>query len=234
MYVVFYGTDRNKVRDKVTDYIESNLPKDATLTTIDGDSFSAGQVINALGAASLFGGREWMVFDSPSDNEEFVDELKKSLPELAESENTFIIIENNLLAADKKIYAKFAAEIIELKKPAGVSFNAFALAEALLNKDKKKLWVLLQEAKLNNLREEEIVGILWWQLKSLRLAAQTASASEAGMKDFPYNKTKKSLSKFSEGEVEKLAQSLLEVYHDGHAGVRDIDTALEKWVLSQV
>jgi len=73
--------------------------------------------------------------------------------------------------------------------------------------------------------------MLWWQLKALRLAKQTSSASEAGMKDFPYNKAKRALAKFSEGEVEKLAQSLLEVYHDGHAGVRDMETSLEEWIL---
>jgi len=39
------------------------------------------------------------------------------------------------------------------------------------------------------------------------------------------------LNKFSSGEVEKLSQSLLELYHDGHAGVRDMDMALEEWVL---
>jgi hypothetical protein len=52
------------------------------------------------------------------------------------------------------------------------------------------------------------------------------------MKDFPYNKAKRSLRNFKEGELEKLSQTLLAVYHDGHGGKRDIDLALEKWTLT--
>ena len=52
------------------------------------------------------------------------------------------------------------------------------------------------------------------------------------MKEFPYNKAKRSLAQFSPGAVAELSQSLLELYHDGHAGLRDIDLALEEWVLS--
>jgi hypothetical protein len=52
------------------------------------------------------------------------------------------------------------------------------------------------------------------------------------MKDFPYNKAKRSLTKFTPGDVTTLSQSLLELYHDGHGGIRDIDLALEEWVLS--
>ncbi len=106
------------------------------------------------------------------------------------------------------------------------------MPEALATKDKRKLWVLLQEARLAGQRDEDIIGLLWWQLKALRLAKITRNADEAGMKEFPYSKAKRALGKFGDGEVEKLSHSLLELYHDGHAGRRDMDMALEEWVLS--
>ncbi len=59
----------------------------------------------------------------------------------------------------------------------------------------------------------------------------TDSAEVAGMKDYPYQKAQRSLSAFKPGELETLSHSLLRVYHDGHGGVRDIDAALELWVL---
>jgi hypothetical protein len=92
--------------------------------------------------------------------------------------------------------------------------------------------VLLQEARQSGLREEEIIGMLWWQLKSLRLALVTNSADEAGMKEFPYTKAKRALSTFAPGEVVLLSQSLLELYHAGHSGQSDMDVALEEWVLT--
>lgn len=231
MYVVFYGSDRGEVRDAASTYIEANKTEDATLTIIEGVNFQSGLVADALGASSLFGGTEWFIFDTPSDNPDFIEALTDSLKELAESNNTFVILEGALLAPAKKAYGKYAAVITEYTAEKTARFNAFALAEALAEKDKRKLWVLLQEAKLEGLRAEEIVGVLWWQLKALRLAALTKTAAEAGMKDFPYNKAKRALNKFSSGEVDKLSQSLLELYHDAHAGLRDMDVALEEWVL---
>ncbi len=231
MYVVFFGSDRGAVRDIATSYIEKQMPADGTLTTIEAPEYQPGQVADALGATSLFGGEEWFVFDTPSLTEEFAEEVKESLSEMAESSNTFVILEGPLLAAQKKTYENHATEMKEFTADKVERFNSFALAEALAGKDKRQLWVLLQEAKLSGQREEEIIGMLWWQLKALRLAMKTRSAAEAGMKDFPYNKAKRALTKFAPGEVERLAQLLLELYHDGHAGVREMDLALEEWVL---
>jgi DNA polymerase III delta subunit len=231
MYVVFYGSDRRSVRDAATKHIDTNMPKDASLTTLDASQYISGQVADALGASSLFGGDEWFVLDSPADNEEFTTELKSCLKELAESTNTFVVLEAVLLAAPKKAYEKYTALATEFSAEKVVRFNAFSLAEALASKDKRKLWVLVQEARLTGSKDEEIVGILWWQLKALRLAAGTRCAAEAGMKDFPYNKAKRSLRIFSVGEVDRISQSLLELYHDGHSGIQDMDSSLEQWVL---
>ena len=82
------------------------------------------------------------------------------------------------------------------------------------------------------IRDRELIGILWWQLKTLLLAQKTGNASEAGMKDFPYKKAKQALPNFAAGEVESLSLSLLTLYHQGHSGEVDIDEALELWLLS--
>lgn len=231
MYVVFFGSDRSGVRDAATKYIDENMPENASFITLSSGEYQLGQVADYLGASSLFGEEEWFLFDTPSYQEEFKEEVESSLKEIAESKNTFIILEDSLLAASKKTLAKHATEINEYKADKKDRFNSFVLAEALANRDKRRFWILLQEAKLEGLRNEEIIGILWWQLKSMRLAQVTKSATEAGMKQFPYNKAKQALVKFREGEVEKLSQSLLELYHDGHAGLKDMDNSLEQWVL---
>lgn len=228
MLKVFFGTDRTKVRDAVQAACDIVV---GAKTIIDDSSYEPGQLGNALGANSLFGGEQCFVLDTPSGEEIFFTEVLGSLKEMAESQNTFIILEGSLLADPKKKYAKHAKEITEFSLDKVERFNAFGLAEALAKKDKKNLWVLLSQARANNLRDEEIVGMLWWQLKSLRLAKLTRTAEEAGMKSFPYDKAKRALSGFKDGEVEALSRSLLELYHDGHQGVRDMDLALEEWAL---
>jgi len=231
MYLVFFGANRELVREAATRHIDEHLPKGATLTNLNSEDYQPSMIDNLLGATSLFGGEEWFVFDEPSSNKILEDEIKDSLDLLKESANTFIILEGPLLAPSKKFYTKHAEQIEEFKTEATKTFNAFSLAEALAQKDKRKLWVLLQEAKLSGLRDEEIIGILWWQLKTIRLAKQTSSASEAGVKDFPYNKAKTALRKFEGDQIEELAESLLHLYHQSHAGLRELDLSLEEWVL---
>lgn len=231
MLHVYYGTDRGRVRDAAANFQKENLPPDTTLTVIDANIYEPGVVSDALGATSLFGGTECFLIDTPADNADLAEEVKGSLAAMAESQNTFIILEGALLTPAKKAYQKHTATLEEFKVEKTERFNAFAMADALASKDRRQLWVLLQQAKLEGLAAEEIIGVLWWQLKALHLAEVTQSANEAGMKDFPYNKAKRALSKFTNGEVTQLSHSLLSLYHDGHAGVCDIDLALERWVL---
>ena len=231
MLKLYFGTDRQKVRDAATNFLESHMSSDGTVTTLEAQSFVSGQIADALGAASLFGGEEWFVIDTPAADPDMAQEVTSSLKEMSESQNTFLILEGALLAPAKKSYAKHAASSEEFIAVKNERFNTFAMADALAQKDRRQLWVLLQNAKREGLAAEEIIGMLWWQLKALRLADVTSNAAQAGMKDFPYNKAKRSLAKFTPGEVIKNSHTLLELYHDGHAGLRDIDLALEQWVL---
>ncbi len=231
MLHVYYGTDRQGVRDAATAFSDKQLSPDGTLTTIDAQNYQPGVIADALGASSLFGGEEWFVIDTPADHADLAEEVANNLSAMGESQNTFIILEGSLLAAAKKSYGKHAAVLEEFTATKADRFNTFAMADALAQKDRRRLWVLFQQAKQEGLAAEEIIGVLWWQLKAMRLAEVTASAAEAGMKDFPYNKAKRSLAKFGPGELAQVSQSLLMLYHDAHAGVRDIDLALEQWVL---
>ncbi len=198
---------------------------------IDGDTSTPGIFADAVGATSLFGEAMLFVVDAAGAKAEFKTELIDSLPALKESPHAFLVIEGALLADEKKKYAKFADSMEEFKAAAAERYNVFAMADSLAKKDKKMLWVQLQEATAAGLSAEEIIGTHWCQLKSLRLAALTKTAEEAGMKDFPYQKAKRALGAFKPGELEALSHSLLAVYHDGHAGVRDIEVGLERWVL---
>ena len=232
MLQVFFGNDVVGVRAAALAAAQKLSKVDTTVTTIDAEGYATGMITDAIGASSLFGGTELFIIDTPSENAEFEEEVKGHLKEMGESANIFIVIEGALLAAPKKAYGQYVDSLEEFKAAAAERFNTFAMADALAQKDKRKLWLLLQEAKAAGLAEEEIIGVLWWQLKALRLAAKTNSAGEAGMKDFPYNKAKRALSKFKDGEIESLSRILLTVYHEGHGGVRDIDTGLEKWALT--
>jgi DNA polymerase III delta subunit len=232
MLHLYYGNDTTSVRERAFAAVDKLAEKDnARITRLESNEFAPGMLANLLGAASLWGEREIYVLDTPSEDSAFYAEVASHSAEMGESANQFVIMEGVMLAPERKKFEKYATTLEESKREATERFDVFRMAEALSKRDKKSLWVLLQEAKQAGLSAEEIVGTLWWQLKSLRLAALTKSADEAGMKSYPYDKAKRVLSLFKPGELELTSANLLRVYHDGHGGVRDIDEGLEEWVL---
>lgn len=232
MLAVFFGNDTIKVRQKAYDYAESKKDDGMEIVGVDADNYEAGFLAASAMGNSLFGGSSLYVIDTPSENETLLTEVTAGLEEMAASNNIFVIIEGALLAADKKVFAREATVMEEYKKTADTKFNNFALADALAKRDKKLLWLLLAEARLAGAKDEEIIGILWWQLKTMRLASLTTSAAAAGLKDYPYDKAKRALAKFAPGEVEKISHDLLQILHDSRLGKVDLDIALERFVLS--
>ncbi len=231
MLVVFSGNNTVETRSHAREYVLSEEEKGKSVRTVSSDAYQAGELAASAQGASLFGGTECIVLDTLSENEEAFAELFTALPLLASSPHTFVVIEKKLLADAAKVFAEHAEKIVLSKDGAATRFNAFALADALAAKDKKTLWMLLLRAQQEGLTPEEIIGTLFWQLKSLRLAKITTTAADADMKDFPYNKAKRAAAKFTTEELQTLSERLLTVYHKGHLG-SDINLTLEQWVLS--
>lgn len=231
MLEIFYGNNHGVVRSAVQDVLQA-LPADTEVAYIEAEAFLPGQLTEAMHGSSLFAAPYVYVLDTPSANAEYQSEVLANVSDLAESSHRFLILENQLKAVEKKTFAKHTDSITDCSIVLAKRPDAFAMTNCLCERNKRRLWLELQTARRGGLRPEEIIGTLWWQLKTLRLAAITSSASEAGMKEYPYKKAKQALRAFSLAEVEQLSTKLLQVYHDGHAGVRDIDLALEEWVLT--
>lgn len=232
MLYVYYGSGEEAVRAAA--YAKLGALRAETtseISRLEPDTYEAGQVANASQGVALFGGPQVYLIDTPSVREEFFAEVTAEAAALAASIHHFVVIEGTLLAAQKKSLAEAAHEMAEYKSESKGRFDTFTMADALAKKDKRTLWILLQDAVREGLPAEEIIGVLWWQLKTMRLALLTTTAAEAGVKDFPYNKAKRSLANFKPGELAALSHALLLLYHDGHSGKCDINLALEEWVL---
>jgi DNA polymerase III delta subunit len=232
MLKVFYGTDQIKVRQAAHLAITDLLTPDKEFIRLEADKFTEGMMIEAISSTSLFNPGTVYLVDLPDTNNLFYQEFLGQIEAVSNSSNDFVVILQKLNAEDKRKVSKYTKFVEEYKKLAEKSFNPFSMADALSVRDKKSLWILFQEAKRNGLSAEEIIGTFWWQLKSIRLAAVTKTPEEAGMKDYPYKKAKSALNTFKLPEVEKKSRELLRLYHEGHQGVRDIDLALEEWVLT--
>jgi len=141
-------------------------------------------------------------------------------------------LKKNYLHRKKKLINKYANDVIDISKKLEKKFNVFIIADALSKRDKKSLWILLTKFKQEGILNEEIIGILYWKIKMLRLAEVTKNSNEAKQDSFRYNQAKKACLNFEKGELAEISESLLSIYNDGHLGLCDFDIELERFVLS--
>lgn len=230
MYYLYFGDDTITVRKEAM--LKARHEADgADVFTFSDENLTSDILQSLVGATSLFRDREVFVLDTLSRNAGAFDLLRDAVPELQASPNLFIVVEEDLGAKDEKLLTSYAALTEKKLLPRSAAFNVFALSDALALRDKKSLWIQLLAAQKEGKTAEEIIGTLLWQLKCIRLSLHTQSAEEAGLKPFVYQKAKRALQKFSADDLTTYAHELVTLYHDGHAGRRNIDEALEAWVL---
>lgn len=231
MLHVFFGTDTEGVREAAKSFITLRQQAGCVVSRFDTKLYEVGQLGNAAEAMSLFGEQLLFVVDSPRELAELHQELLTHVADLATSQNEFVVIEEKLPVGDQRAYSAGGAQVTELRSAAAEKTNPFAITDALAARNKKTLWLLLMAARSRGVRDEETMGLLWWQLKNMRLASCTTTAAEAGLSEFPYKKAKQALHNFKAGELETFTQSFLDLYHRAHKGETTLDVALEAWVL---
>lgn len=236
MFYFIHG-DSNQIFEKAQGMADSLLKKkpDAAYFKINQDNFSEDKINELLGGQGLFSNKYIVSFSRLLERSDTADFLNVKLKELKESENIFIWTEEKVSKPVLRKIEKHAERVQEFeieKKITKPKMNIFDLANSFGEGDKKKSWVLYQKA-LIDFSPEEIYGTIWWQTKSMLLASKTSTPKEAGMKDFPYKKSKQFCQRFSGGELEVLASELILLYHHSRLNGEDISLNLEKFILTK-
>ncbi len=248
MLYLLHGSDFKKSRKKLhslIDVLQKKKP-DASFFKLDSSNFSESQLDELVGGQGLFEQKYIVQMDGLLENTKTRDFVVDRLKEIGESDNIFVFIEEKITKPVLKKVQKQAQKVqeFELSEKTGRKFsvvdgteldlgefNIFNLADAFGKKDKKSLWTLYQKAKMRNIPDEEIHGILNWQLRSMMIASKTKTAQESGLKPFVYNKSKKFAGNFEKGELEKLSSKFISIYHDARRGLCEFDIEMEKFVL---
>lgn len=233
MLYIYIGTDTAKVREAAHAKLESETTAGKSVERVSAEEYVPGLLRDLIEAQSLFGEGKVVLLDSPSEEETFWEDVVALAPAMAESPHTFICLDGGLKAAEKRTLAKHAEILEEFSAEKTERFNVFSLTDALVKRDKKQLWTKYTEAVQAGVSPEEIIGTLFWQIKTLRLVARSKNATDAGVKPFVYAKAHSALERFTENELDELSRELLIIYHDGHAGRADISAALEAWTLKK-
>lgn len=249
MLYLFHGSDIRKSGEKARGLIDSLRAKrpDATFVTVDADHWSVGTIQEHLGGQGLFSSRYIVYLNRVTENADAAEKIADFIPAINESANIFIVLEGKLNAELKKVFEKHAEKTVESgvsgdrisvgadTRPSAAGkkdFNIFTLADALGVRDSFKAWSTYRQAVENGVEAESIVGTLFWQVKSMILAAKGKSAAEAGLNPFVYNKSKRYAANFSENELREYLKKFIVLYHEGHRGTVDLEMSVERVLLS--
>lgn len=112
------------------------------------------------------------------------------------------------------------------------NFNIFALTDAIGARNKREAWLIYERALASGMSAEEIFWRVMWGVKSLLLAEISESAEEAGLNLFVYKKSKSFLKNWKRDELEELSEGLTIGLHKARRGLFEIETFLEKTILS--
>lgn len=239
MLYVFHGSLIKESLRKAHALIDSLRKKkpDAAFEKMSAEDWNPSVLEGHLGGQGLFSNKYIIFLDRLTENTEAKVQLPEFIPAMNESPNIFILVEGKVLIDLKKGFEKHAEKVVASEEAASKfgkkkDFNVFELADAVGMRDPMKAWSIYRQAIDNGLEAESILGTLFWQVKSMILAAPAKSAAEAGLSPFVYSKAKRYVGNYSASELSSLASDLIALYHDGHRGIRDMELATEQIVLA--
>lgn len=231
MIYAIHGNNIKKIRERVKEIVSSLLHKkpNSNYIRISSDQFTENTFDELVEAQGLFS--EKMIIEMNSIIS-FYDDVEGLFIKMKESPHVFIVVEEDIEDEHIKYLKENVYKIEEHNNTQEKKVeNLFSLTDALGLKDKKKLWVEYVKAVARNIPEEEIHGMLFWQIKSMIVSSKT-SEKESKLNPFVYKKAKKYSSNFKEDELNKLSSSLVSIYHDSRRGIVDLNLELERWILN--
>lgn len=239
MLYVFHGTNIQVSRKKAISLVDSLRTKkpDASYVRVEAEQWSPQIIEEHLSGQGLFSNKYIIFLDQVTENSEAKEKLIDFIQQMKQSTNIFILLESRINAELKKSLEKFSEKIVENNVSENtfgskkVEFNIFSLADAVGERNSLKSWTLYRQAIDSGIEPENIIGTLFWQVKSIILATKTKSATEAGLSPFVFSKAKKSAGNYSIEELNQFSTSLITIYHDAHRGMVNAEFAVEKLML---
>lgn len=236
MLYLYYGNDQKKSEiqfKKLVDSLRAKRP-DAPVFRFEGDSVNFNELEEIIFGASLFDPKYLIILKNFTATLEGKDFFDSHLADLAKTDHIVLVLEGALTKPLVTKFTKHAERVQEYNKGEAkekTALNIFALADALGERDKKKLWILYQEALASGVTAEEIFWRLVGQVKNMLIVGAASNQSEMKMHPFVLRKTTTAAKRFSLEELQDLSRSFLALYSDARYGKREFEVAIERMIL---
>lgn len=235
MLYVIYGKDFIRSRKKLHELLDFAKKKrpEAELFRLTSENFEEGRLEELLSSQGLFDQKYTVVLDSLFEKKEIKEFVLGKLDEISESEQLFFMIEGAVDSASLKKIEKCAKQVQEFqpKEEKKNEHNIFSVANGLVEKDRKKLWISFLDSMKKGSAPEELHGIFFWQVKNMILASRAKSQSETGLSPFAYTNALRGSRNYKTEDLMKMSNDLVEMTHKVRSGKGSMDIMLEKWVL---
>ena len=242
MLYIFHGTDSARAREAKNAFVSDVCEKtpDAEVFLLDSEQFSRERFEELLASRGLFDARSIVVCEGLLAHPPARECIKEQYDSLADSNSIFVFLDEEIPKDMRLRLEKSAVKVFEFTADVSGKRQAesfFALADALGARDKKQLWILLQDAYGRGDVPEKLHGLLIWQMKNLTLVKQSIPQGQGalralGLNPYVLKKTAFFCKNYSEEELKTLSRELVSLYHEAHRGGLELDTSLERWVLS--
>jgi len=236
MLYIFYGNDTVTSREKARVLIE-RLRGDERgfFERVSADTFDSNSLDARIEEIGLFSGDMVTVLDGILSAPGAEEMLENRAKDFALSPNAFVLIDEKL---PKKIIdecEECGAQVTHSEKAKrGKEWEdrpVFSFVDAYAKGDKKSAWALLEKLRAEGVREEEIIGTLFWRIKTMILAKTHDSAEGASMKPFVYGSARRLASGYVKEELQKRLEDIVILRHETWRNSSDIGIALEQFVL---
>lgn len=237
MLYLIYGNDFKKRNKEARKLLSDLVLPDTARVDMDADSWSERRCDELLVSQSLFSEPVVAVLSGVFENDSAREFILKKTKEIALARARFVVIEGALTETFAKKMSASAEKVVACEARLGkkIPFNVFALADALAERNKKKLWIALARARYEKIPMEQIHGTLFWQMKALILAkiAENGDASAfTALKPFVQQKARQGARNFSREELRALSKKFVDAYHAERAGGAPLDLSLEEILLA--
>ncbi|PIP58050.1 MAG: hypothetical protein COX02_02220 [Candidatus Vogelbacteria bacterium CG22_combo_CG10-13_8_21_14_all_37_9] len=236
MFYLIHGTNFDKSQAKYHSLIDSLLLRhpEGSVFLWDNENFSEANLAELLVSQGLFYQKYLIGLNQLLSHKNSSPIILGKLSELAESPNVFIFLEAEL---DPQILKKIAGQAEKIlcfdQKPVPLkaTFNRYTLSDALISRNKQKLWLAFWQAKLSGVEDFDIFWLLWSQLKLLLLAKTTTVKAPKNIRPYLFSKAKRGSENYTEEELKILAGRFLRHYHQYYFGSEAFDFHLERILL---
>ena len=235
MIYLIHGTDTHKARKKLHELLDQAMKKrpGAEQFKITSENWSEEQFEELLVSQGLFEQKYTVILDNVFEKKDAKALVVDRLNAMKDSEQIFLMLESKIDAPTLKKISGSAKQVQDFMKPESSrpAYNIFGIADGLISRDKKRLWVSYIDFISKGSAPEEIHGIFFWQVKNMILAARADSSTDTGLSPFVYKNALSGGRNYKSEELSQMSSELVNMTHRVRNGEGDMDTMLEKWIL---